>query len=235
VAAGGVGEFGRTITVRELKAEVPIHYLFNFSQDRVAEAVNRGVEAARAWCDAEGIARQSGAVYPAANPPAGKASLEFEEHFSGAWAGVQYALRIRVKIEDVDAFITLPEHEATISGEWNGETVAGQLQVLIDAGNPSDKEFRYRLSSTDLSVTAIRHFSVGVSAKDIDVTVSGPGGSEHGTLRPGMLETLRDLASFRVHGPNAKERAEALGRFGAFYFGHLWDVYARQLLPFSPI
>ena len=47
---GAPGEFGRRITVRELRAEVELHYLFNFSKRRFAEAVNRGVEAARAWC-----------------------------------------------------------------------------------------------------------------------------------------------------------------------------------------
>lgn len=50
IAGGGQGEFGRTITVREIKADVPLHYLFNFTQKRIARAVEQGVEAARAWC-----------------------------------------------------------------------------------------------------------------------------------------------------------------------------------------
>lgn len=45
------GEFGRAIVVRELKAEVPLHYLFNFSKKRIVNAVNLGMEMARAWCD----------------------------------------------------------------------------------------------------------------------------------------------------------------------------------------
>jgi predicted patatin/cPLA2 family phospholipase len=51
IARRAQGEFGRYIVVRELKAEVPLHYLFNFSKKRIAKAVNLGVEAARAWCD----------------------------------------------------------------------------------------------------------------------------------------------------------------------------------------
>lgn len=51
VMHGTRGEFGRAIVVRELKAEVPLHYLFNFSKKRIANAVNLGVEAGRAWCD----------------------------------------------------------------------------------------------------------------------------------------------------------------------------------------
>ena len=60
IARGEPGEFERPIVVKELKAEVPIHYLLNFSKDRVAECVNRGVEAARAWCDEQGIVRKVG-------------------------------------------------------------------------------------------------------------------------------------------------------------------------------
>lgn len=47
---GAQGEFGRHIRVRELRAEVALHYLFNFSKGRFTEAVNLGVEVARAWC-----------------------------------------------------------------------------------------------------------------------------------------------------------------------------------------
>jgi predicted patatin/cPLA2 family phospholipase len=59
VAGGGPGEFGRPIVLRELKAEVPVHYLLNFSKARNLEAVEQGVQAARAWCQANGIALQA--------------------------------------------------------------------------------------------------------------------------------------------------------------------------------
>jgi predicted patatin/cPLA2 family phospholipase len=62
IARGASGEFGRPIVVKELKAEVPVHYLLNFSRKRNREAVEQGVQAARAWCDAHGI--------PHRHPPA---------------------------------------------------------------------------------------------------------------------------------------------------------------------
>ena len=34
---------------------MPLHYLIDFSQDRLAEAVNLGVNRAREWCKANGI------------------------------------------------------------------------------------------------------------------------------------------------------------------------------------
>jgi predicted patatin/cPLA2 family phospholipase len=58
VERGGSAEFGRTITVREIKSEVSLHYLFNFNQRRFREEVEHGVEAARAWCDANNISRK---------------------------------------------------------------------------------------------------------------------------------------------------------------------------------
>jgi hypothetical protein len=57
IERGAGGEFGRMITVRELKSEVRLHYLFNFNQRRFREAVDHGVETARAWCDTNHIAR----------------------------------------------------------------------------------------------------------------------------------------------------------------------------------
>src|SRR5918993_287330 len=55
IAEGRPGEFGRRIEVKILKAEVPLHYLVNLNSDRLKEAVNRGVEAARRCCVEQGI------------------------------------------------------------------------------------------------------------------------------------------------------------------------------------
>jgi predicted patatin/cPLA2 family phospholipase len=57
IERGVFGEFGRPIKVREIKAEVGLHYLFNFRQRRFSETVEEGVRAARAWCDANDIKR----------------------------------------------------------------------------------------------------------------------------------------------------------------------------------
>jgi predicted patatin/cPLA2 family phospholipase len=50
IGKGEHGEFGRPIVVREIKAEVGLHYLFNFKQSRFPETVEAGVRAARTWC-----------------------------------------------------------------------------------------------------------------------------------------------------------------------------------------
>lgn len=52
---GEAGEFGRPLLVRELAAEVPVHYLLTFRKSKYPAAVEQGVQAARAWCRANGV------------------------------------------------------------------------------------------------------------------------------------------------------------------------------------
>jgi predicted acylesterase/phospholipase RssA len=59
IAAGRKGEFGRNITIHLIQAEVPVHYLFNYSRDQMAQAVNQGVQAARDFCKQLGMPLQS--------------------------------------------------------------------------------------------------------------------------------------------------------------------------------
>ena len=68
-----------------IEAEVPVHYLLNFSRDRMAEAVNMGVEDARAWCrQHEHSARRAGARLTPRPPAPAKTSLQFTETMKGA-------------------------------------------------------------------------------------------------------------------------------------------------------
>jgi predicted acylesterase/phospholipase RssA len=55
VARGESGAFGRHVEVKMLQAEVPIHYLFNFTRRRMARGVDLGVQVARRWCAEQGI------------------------------------------------------------------------------------------------------------------------------------------------------------------------------------
>ena len=55
-----------------------------------------------------------------------------------------------------------------------------------------------------------------------------------GILRVGMIAFLKQLATFRAEGPTLADRTSALTTFGVFYFGRLWDVYARSLLSSGP-
>jgi len=77
IERGAQGEFRRRITVRELRSEVALHYLFNFKKDRFAAAVNRGAETARAWCDTNGVTR----IAVRARSPLGSKGLMKAKYF----------------------------------------------------------------------------------------------------------------------------------------------------------
>ncbi len=55
VAAGQPSSFNRHIEVKLLRAEVPLHYLLNFSRRRFARAVDLGVAEGRRWCRRQGL------------------------------------------------------------------------------------------------------------------------------------------------------------------------------------
>lgn len=168
--AGQPGEFGRPITLRLLQAEVPIHYLINFSRDRMVECVDLGVKTAREWCEAEGIPllRRTGAAPAATSRSASR--LEFTEEMkghvtpgeadplSGAKAPDRTPLmfHLTIKVDDVDRFVQSPDHEARAEGWVASELFGGRRPVeggsfnlLTHTTDPAQKQMRYRLFFRD--------------------------------------------------------------------------------------
>ncbi|MEZ5316132.1 MAG: patatin-like phospholipase family protein [Vicinamibacterales bacterium] len=183
IAAGRAGEFGRPIALKLIQAEVPVHYLFNFSRDRMAEAVNQGVETARAWCAAQGIPLAAPAPLPAP-APAAVTSLQFTEHmrgfvgpvgdFQGGYdagkaAGTSLDVTLTVQVADVDQFVVDPNHQAAITGDVDSPILggkvpvdAGHFQLLVHAADPRQKEMRYRLFVRHAN--GAKHTIVGVKS-----------------------------------------------------------------------
>ena len=175
IAAGQPGEFGRHIELHLIEAEVPIHYLLNFSRDRMAESVNKGVEDARAWCRARNIPLTPGPV-PPPPPPAPVTSLQFSEVMkgyldAGAAAATRaefeeaaargreadgdLAVQLTVAVADVDAFVTSPTHQASADGFVDSPHVGGRspvtggvINLLVDGADASKKQMKYRLPFT---------------------------------------------------------------------------------------
>jgi hypothetical protein len=141
----GHGEFPHPVTYRLLAADyVPVHYVLVFSQTRVQQAVELGVEAARRWCDENGI--------PRPNSPSGAGdptTLRFTETMQGAvgfgaddpelaWkasAGGELALRLTVEVDGLNRFLGDPQHEARLSGEVKSQSFGGTLPVEGGAFN----------------------------------------------------------------------------------------------------
>lgn len=167
IARGQAGEFGRRIELKVLEAEVPVHYLVNFSRDRLTECVNLGVERARAWCREQGIPLRTGEPVPAEVHTV-ETKLQFSEDMKGFVmpGAADYELgykqgkqldqacnfHVTIKMNGVNRFITQPQHEASAEGyvqcaAFGGKRPIseGSFNLLVDDGDPRRKFLRYRL------------------------------------------------------------------------------------------
>jgi len=172
IAAGQQGEYGRHIEVKELKADVALHYLVDFSKDRLIEAVNLGVKRAREWCNENGVPLQKGGhdyqvdVHEAHTTLSftetmkgyvGFGASDFESGFQqGRKDGNALSVHLTVKVDGVNRFVTRPEHDATIAGSVSCKALGGELEVseghfnlFVDQVNASQKRMLYRLFFAD--------------------------------------------------------------------------------------
>jgi predicted acylesterase/phospholipase RssA len=280
IAAGRTGEFGRRIELKILRAEVPVNYLLNVGQDRLHEAVNRGVQAAREWCAAAGIPLRRPASRPE-GPPAervrpstvsfsevmkgfiGLGELDFEDGYrKGRGAGTRMEAHLTISTGDIDRFVTLPEHEAAVTGHVDCAALGGRLRVeqgtfnlLVDEGRPERKQMLYRLLLRDPAGRTGTFVGRKVVSDEpgadlwadtttlytrmLDGSVVAPSDDDgaavaaSGIISIQLLDFLHQLTTIRVGGP-VEARPAALARFGTLFLGKLWDVYARNILPSGP-
>jgi predicted acylesterase/phospholipase RssA len=167
----GHGEFPRPVKYRILKADyVPLHYVLVFSQTRVRQAVELGVQAARRWCDDNEIPRP----YAPGGPddprgPDDPSTLRFTETMRGAvgfgiddpelaWqapAGGELSVMLTVQIEGVTRFFADPQHEGRLTGEVRSEALGGRLNVergtfnLFVPGDDGRQRMVYRVHFKD--------------------------------------------------------------------------------------
>lgn len=173
IAEGTGGEFGRHIEVKELKADVALHYLIDFSQDRMTEAVNLGVKKAREWCRENGILIQP---YPGDYPTdihQAQTKLSFTEemkgfitfgemdynqgYLRGKQDGTSIMFHLTITVNGVNRFVTRPEHDTDdIKGYIECPALGGKLKVeqgwfnlFIDDRDPARKYMLYRLFFRD--------------------------------------------------------------------------------------
>ncbi len=274
LAEGKIGEFGRHIELKILKAEVPLHYLINLSSDRVVEAVNRGVEYGRAWCKELGIPLVSISEPPLIDPTA----LSFTEEMKGfvTFDETDYdrgfrqesrnrkflMVHLTININGVHHFVTDPRHDAPIEGYIGCEALGGNLPVekgtfnlFVDEGDPTRKKMLYRLYFydsaghpltlsgfkmirddkrfdilSDTTTLFTRILQGHVEAEDeehAEVVASG-------IISIHFLDFLKQLTTMHAEGPDPVERVSTLVKFGQFFLGELWDVYAQRVLSYGP-
>lgn len=170
IDSGGHGEFGRRVDVKMLEAEVPLHYLLNFTRDRMTAAVELGVAAGRRWCDDNGIAYTPGKNVTIAPSDT---SVRFTEEMKGhihvgstdptdverhrGSAGYSPCMfHLTIDTGDLGRFMANPQHAATAVGYVDSPAFGGRCDVergrfnlFVDQDDPNDKRMRYLLWFTD--------------------------------------------------------------------------------------
>lgn len=194
--------------------EVPIHYIFNLSRDRMAAAVELGIADTRAYCR-EAKPKTFPVRLPPSPAPCGPlASLSFTETMRGELvlgrsataAERRIVLTLTIDIADVASFVRDPSHEARATGQVRVEGAtfecSGTLRLLVDRRigttiEPGHKRFVYDLAFRD-PTGAIRTF-YGVKFCDDDsprglwhdTTTAyfrlGPAGGQAGPARAAIL------------------------------------------------
>lgn len=169
IASGGKGEFDRHIEIKELKADVALHYLIDLSQDRMTEAVNLGVQRARQWCKDNDIPlKELPGEFPT-DVHTVQTKLSFTEEMKGYMTigetdydkgfregrddDTNIMFHLTITVNGVNRFVTDPAHDTNdVVGYVKCEALGGQMNVekatfnlFVDEEDPAVKRMLYRL------------------------------------------------------------------------------------------
>ncbi|MEZ4361367.1 MAG: GMC family oxidoreductase [Kofleriaceae bacterium] len=172
----------------------------------------------------------------------------------GKAAGTSMKLVNHIAIASIDEFIADPSHGATLSAKLDFTPLGtgivcepGRFDLFRQSDDPKVKLMVY---SAGFTHAARRYFLEGkkfihngvalhtlldqtttlytrlYAGDDATAPVVGAG-----VLHIGVLGTLELVASMKATGAvSRKESADALGAFGQFFFGELWESYSARLL-----
>ena len=166
-------EWKRHIEIRCLAAEVPLHYLFDFTRAGMREAVERGVAEGRRWCRSiPEIAAPSPDETGPSRVYGPDCRLRFRERMSGAvqfgtddcvlgadlgsQLGQRLSVQLTVDIDNVAWFAAEPRHRATVAGTvlWDqlaggkADICDGHVSLFVYRHDPRRKQMVYVLPFT---------------------------------------------------------------------------------------
>ena len=177
---------------------------------------------------------------------------------AGERANEKLAVHLLIKMKDIDTFIRDPEHEGTASGSVECPMLGGMLPVksgtfnlFAPSADPSTIEMRYRLFVIDkdnkpVTVTGfktVRNDPGFDSWSDTTTLYTrvlqghvGPAGQDaapiiaSGIIRITIPAFMKQLTTFKAHGPSRVAEAKALASFGKLFMGELWDTYSKSVV-----
>jgi len=180
---------------------------------------------------------------------------DFEEGFTqGTDAGTFFMFHLTIEIDDVDAFLADRRHEGIARGWVRCDALGGTLAVddgvfncFVDGERPGVTRMFYRLPFVDstgrpLTMSGVKEvedqtgldlwpdtttlFVRLLSGRVVEGDDDGAEVVATGKIEIYLRDFARQLTTFRVRGGSAAERRSALARFGGFFLGRLWEIYA---------
>jgi len=172
-AEGRPAQYPHPVRIVPLVQEVPLHYLLVFTRRSLKAAVDLGVRRAREWCRERGLDVCVGSSPATVGEGAAVAGgLDFRESMAGTVAfgasdalvsaqlgdarGDEMTLRLKVEIDDVDAFLANRRHRTAVSGSIDCEILGGVLPIergsvtlVPENGTGRATTMEYRLDFAD--------------------------------------------------------------------------------------
>jgi hypothetical protein len=159
-----------------------------------------------------------------------------------------------IAIEHLDVFLDHPDHEALVSGHIDYAPLGGKRMIergrfnmLVATPQSHARQMHYSLQfrASDGQPYLLTGFKEirddrGLDAWSDNTTLfttiyrgATPGAELYGrgVIHVLLWDLVEQVASFRVHNASTTATLRALSRFGAFFFGELWDTYVKDRLP----
>lgn len=169
---------------------------------------------------------------------------------AGRSRGDRLMFRLTITAPDVERFVADPTHEGSAEGYVDCDLLGGRREVtrgvfnlFTEEGDPAHRYMRYRLWFTDaggkpVTLAGVKdvHDDAGFDLWRDTTTLSvrllaghtepqddaGADVVGAGIITIHVPDFLRQLTTFRTHGPNGPS---ALLAFGRLFLGELWEVY----------
>ncbi|MGH9023020.1 MAG: GMC family oxidoreductase, partial [Acidimicrobiia bacterium] len=178
--------------------------------------------------------------------------LDYQEGFrQGRESGESLMFHLTMKMDDVERFLADPQHACRVVGYVDIPRLGrqrrvedGEFNLFVESDGPEATQMRYRLLFSDgdgapLTLQGLKTirddpgFDVWSDTTTLYTRILEghvpPGADAEvraaGILRIHMRDFLRQLTTFRAHGPTLAAEAKAVAAFGRLFVGELWDIY----------
>ena len=185
---------------------------------------------------------------------------DFQDGYDqGKSSGTSLMFHLTIRSDDLDGFLSSPEHQAETIGYvdaacYGGKRVVekGTFNLFVHAADRNRREMRYRLFFRDgagqpLTLSGFKNVQddvgpdiwkdtttlfVNVFGGHIEAAAEASARVQAvGILRIEPMDFLKELTTIRASGSTFSERMQGVERFGKYFLGSLWQTYGPSWMP----